>query len=149
MEQVFHVFGIDWKLLLINALNFGLLLAALTYFLYKPMMRMLEERRDKIAQGVHDADQAARELATIERSRLQKLADAGKEADTVVSQARALGNEKQREILSGAEAAAARVLSEAEAQAQDLKAQAIDESKQEVAKLIVLGMEKALKEKRT
>ena len=49
MEKVLDVFGIDWKLLLINAVNFGLLLATLSYFFYKPMMRMLDLRRDKIA----------------------------------------------------------------------------------------------------
>ena len=62
MEQVLHVFGIDWKLLLINAANFGLLLAALTYFFYKPMMRMLDLRRDKIAHGVEAAQKAEAEL---------------------------------------------------------------------------------------
>lgn len=147
MEQVLHVFGIDWKLLLINAVNFGLLLAALSYFFYKPMMRMLDERRDQIAQGVKDAESAKQELSSIEGARSTMLAKAGKEADEVVSQARSLGSQKEREIIASAEAVAARALKEAEAQAKDMKENAIAESKEEVAKLIVLGMEKALKTK--
>ena len=145
MEQVLHVFGIDWKLLLINAVNFGLLLAALSYFFYKPMMRMLDLRRDKIAHGVEAANKAEAGLKELEASRAGMLAKAGKEADQVISEARSAGAEKQREIVSLAEAAAARTLTEAEAQAEDLKEKAVQESKQEVAKLIVLGMEKALK----
>ena len=144
MEQVLHVFGIDWKLLLINAANFGLLLAALTYFFYKPMMRMLDLRRDKIARGVEAAQKAETELKEIEASRAAKLAKAGKEADQVVSEARSAGAEKQKEIVSLAEAAAARTLAEAEAQAEDMKQKAVQESKQEVAKLVVLGIEKSL-----
>ena len=146
MEKIVDVFGIDWKLLAISAANFGLLLFALTYFLYKPLMKMLEERRQKIAQGVRDAQKAGEELARIEGSRAAALAKAGKEADDVISKARVAGAEKQREIVGSAEAAAARVLSEAEAGAKDLKEHAIAESKQEVAKLIVLGMERAMKQ---
>ena len=146
MEQVLHVFGIDWKLLLINALNFLLLLAALTYFFYKPMMRMLDQRRQRIAHGVEAAAKAESELKEIEASRGDMLAKAGKEADNVVSEARRAAAEKQRELVAQAEAAAARAVAEAEAQARDLKERAVQESKQEVAKLIVLGMEKALKE---
>jgi F-type H+-transporting ATPase subunit b len=147
MEQVLNVFGIDWKLLLINAANFLLLLLALTYFFYKPLMRMLDLRREKIARGVEAAKKAEEELKEFEASRGAMLAKAGKEADQVISQARNAGAEKQREIVSQAEAAAARALAEAEAQARDLKEKAVQESKQEVAKLVVLGMEKALKQK--
>ena len=144
MEKVLDVFGIDWKLLLINAVNFGLLLAALSYFFYKPMMRMLDERRSKIAHGVEAAAKAEAELKEIESSRGDKLAKAGKEADQVVSEARRAAAAKQREILAQAEASAQRALLEAEAQARDLKERAVQESKQEVAKLIVLGIEKSL-----
>ena len=64
----------------------------------------------------------------------------------MISKARAAGAEKQREIVGSAEAQAARVLTEAEAQARDLKDSAIAESKHEVAKLIVLGIERAVKQ---
>ena len=144
MEKVLDVFGIDWKLLLINAVNFGLLLAALTYFFYKPMMRMLDERRSKIAHGVKSAAKAEAELKEIEASRGEKLAQAGKEADQVISEARRAAADKQREIMAQAEASAQRALLEAEAQAHDMKERAVQESKQEVAKLIVLGIEKSL-----
>lgn len=147
MEQIVGVFGIDWKLLAISAANFGLLLLALTYFLYKPLGRLLAERQEKIAAGVAAAEKAEAELKGIEHSRATMLAKAGKEADTLVAEARAAGSAKEKEIVGAAEVAAARALKEAEAQAKDMKEKAVQESKQEVAKLIVLGMEKALKQK--
>jgi F-type H+-transporting ATPase subunit b len=142
MLQVLTTFGIDWRLLLINAVNFGLLLLALWYFLYTPILNMLEQRRQKVARGVEDARAAAREREEIEASRGDMLASAGKEADEIVVAARAAGTKKERELLLRAEASAAAVLREAQAQAHEEKARAIAESKQEVAKLIVLGMEK-------
>jgi F-type H+-transporting ATPase subunit b len=145
MDQLFAAFGIDWRLLVVNLINFGLLLAALWYFLYGPLTKMLEERRRRLAEGVTAANEADRKLAEIEGSRADMLASAGKEADDVIAAARAAGATKQHEIVSAAEASANAILSEAEAQAVELKREAIEESKQEVAKLIVLGMEKAFK----
>ena len=147
MSAILTTFGIDWRLLLINALNFGLLLLGLWYFLYTPLMRMLEERRAKVAKGVEDAQAAAVSLKEIEGTRASTLAHAGKEADEVLAKARSAGQAKEREMLAHAEAAAASVVKEAEAQAAEAKARAIAESKQEVAKLIVLGMEKAMQGK--
>ena|SRR3989344_3886627 len=143
MEQILTTFGIDWHLLLINAVNFGLLLAALWYFLYGPVMKMLEERRQRVVQGVRDAETATHRLSEIECSRAEVLARAGKEADSVLSAARAAGAAKERELVQKGEQAAALALREAEAAADEAKRRAIAESKQEVAKLIVLGMEKA------
>lgn len=147
MSDLFAAFGIDWRLLLVNGINFGLLLLGLWYFLYKPLTTMLESRRQKMAQGVRDAEAAAHQLHKIESERADLLAQAGKEADDVVSKARALGAEKQRALTEAGETNAAALLTQAEAQAQQLKAEAIEQSKQEVAKLIVLGMERVADKK--
>jgi F-type H+-transporting ATPase subunit b len=144
MEGIFSTFGIDWRTLLIQAINFAVLMVGLWYFLYGPIMRMLEERRSKVMQGVKDAEAAHKELEEIESARSTMLAQAGKEADTVISNARRAAVEEERSILARAENGATNVLKDAEAQAKDMKNRAIEESREEVAKLIVLGMEKAL-----
>jgi F-type H+-transporting ATPase subunit b len=143
MAQILSTFGIDWRLLLINAINFALALGVLWYFLYTPLMRILEERRQKVSQGVRDAEQARAKLEEVEANKASQLALAGKEADAILSGARSAGAQKERELIAQGEAAAQSILSEAQRQAQELKAQALEESKQEIAKLIVLGMERA------
>jgi len=147
MEALFSAFGIDWRLLVINLINFGVLLAVLWYFLYTPLTTMLESRREKLAQGVRDADDAKRRLEEIESTKADLLARAGKEADDVISQARSVGARKQQELVEAGEASAAALLEEADAQAQELKREAIEQSKQEVAKLIVLGIERTAAKK--
>src|SRR5579859_1440118 len=136
MGQVFAAFGIDWHLLLINAINFALLLLALWYFLYAPLTRMLAQRREKVAQGVRDAQEAEARLHEIEGSRDHMLATAGKEADDIVAKARNAGVAQEKERVAQGEAAAAAMLKEARMQAQELKTRALEESKQELAKLI-------------
>ena len=147
MSAILTTFGIDWHLLLLQAINFGILLFGLWYFLYGPVMRMLEERRNKVAQGVVDAETAEQKLHAIEAERAATLAQAGKEADEIVSSAQSRGTVKEREMLAQAQAAAASVLKDAESQAKEAKARAVSESKEEVAKMIVLGMEKMLQAK--
>jgi F-type H+-transporting ATPase subunit b len=143
MGAVLGTFGVDWRLLLINAINFGVLMLALWYFLYQPVTRVLEERREKVAKGVEDAQAAHEKLEEIEHSREGVLAQAGREADKLVEEARAAGAAKERELRAQGESAAQAALKEAQAQANDLKEKALEESKREVAKLIVLGIEKA------
>jgi F-type H+-transporting ATPase subunit b len=147
MGAIFSTFGIDWHLLLINAINFGLLLAGLTFFLYKPVGNLLEERRLKVAKGVEDAEAARKALEDIESSRLSTLAKAGEEADSMLAHSRQTAASKAKEIMGQAEAAAARAIADAEKQGDEIKVRAIEESKQEVAKMIVLGMEKLAKQK--
>jgi F-type H+-transporting ATPase subunit b len=147
MQALVSAFGIDWRLLLIDGINFGLLLLALWYFLYGPLTAMLEARRQKVAQGVRDAEEAQVKLHEIEAARGGILANAGQEADELLKKARIAAQEKERTMIATAEAAAARTAKEAQMQALELKAQAIEESKQELAKLVVLGMEKMMTNK--
>ena len=147
MQQVLVAFGIDWRLLLVNAVNFGVLMLVLWYFLYEPLTKMLEQRRQKVAEGVRDAESAKLELVEIEKSRSEILAQAGSEADDVLKKSRAAAQAKEREIVAAGEAAAAHTLREASAQAAELKIEAIEESKKEVAKMVVLGVEKMLRSK--
>lgn len=142
MSQLFAAFGIDWRLLVINLINFGVLLAVLRYFLYKPLTTMLETRRIKVAEGMRAAEESEAKLREIEAARSSILAEAGSEADEMLKKARAAGQEKERALVAAAEAAAARTTAEAQSRAAELKAQALEESKQEVAKLVVLGMER-------
>ncbi len=148
MNALLAAFGIDWRLLLINLLNFGILLAVLWYFLYTPLTKMLEARRQRVIEGVERANEADRKLVEIEESRADLLARAGKEAEDVVATARTAALQKQQEIIAQGETGAANILSDAQAQAAELKREALAQSKQEVAKLIVLGMDR-LAEKRT
>ncbi len=145
MSKILEIFGIDWRLLAINAINFGILLFLLKRFAYGPIMAALEARRQKVSEGVRSADLAERKLKNIEASRTEILSQAGKEADALLAHGREAGMAKEKEIISEGETAAASLLRDAENQAEEMKAQAIAESREEVAKLIVLGMEQAMR----
>ncbi len=147
MAELFAAFGIDWKLLLIQAVNFGVLLAVLTYFLYKPILRIIDERREKVAEGVRTAETAARRLAEAETEKANVVGGAAREAEQIVSNARLRADEKGNEIVQGAEAKADAILKDAAARAEEAKRQALAESSKEIARAAMLAAEKILREK--
>lgn len=142
--EILHVFGIDWRLLIIQVVNFGVLMALLYVFLYGPLMRLLDERRAKIEKGVKDADRAAHDLARAEEERRSIVAAAAKEADAMAERARKDAAAKEKQASEDAEGKAARIVSAAEAEAEELRQKALMGAKEEMARLIVLGAEKAL-----
>ncbi|MDZ4227493.1 MAG: F0F1 ATP synthase subunit B [Patescibacteria group bacterium] len=147
MSQFFAAFGLDWKLLLIQAVNFGLLLGALTYFLYKPILRIIDERRKAIEESVVKAQQADKNLADAKTEGEEMIGNAAREAEKLSAAARSRAGEVRDEIIKEAEARAASVIMDAGEQADEAKRRALQESESEIARAAMLAAEKILKEK--
>ncbi len=147
MESLFAAFGIDWKLLLAQAVNFGILFVALTYLLYKPVMKTLDERRRVVAKGVEDAKLAEEKLASADHEAAEVLHTAETEAETIVGTARETATSERTRIVRDAEARAASIEKDAEARAKEDAARTLRESEKEIARLAVLAAEKVVREK--
>ena len=147
MEQLVAVFGIDWRLLLIQAINFGLLLSVLTYFLYKPVLHIIDERQKKIAEGVRTAELAQKKLEDAKAESEGIVGTAAREAEGLVASARARAHERASEIVKAAEVLAAAALKDASERAEEAKRQALLESEREIARAAMLAAEKILTSK--
>lgn len=147
MDEIINAFGIDARLIIIQIVNFTILMVALGYFLYKPILKLLKEREEKIAQGIKDAELAAGAKAEADSEKQVVLSAAHGEASAIASRAKTAAEAKTAEILSTAQDKAVQVLKEAEAKSELLKKQALAESEKEVAELAILATEKLLKER--
>ena len=147
MEQLIHAFGIDARLILIQVVNFGLLMVVLTYLLYKPVLNLLKEREEKIAKEISDAKAAEAALATAEEEKKGIIAAANTEAEAMAARATEHASHKADQIVSDAHKKAEQVIKDAGDRGSELKAQALKESEAEIAKLAVLAAEKILKER--
>lgn len=147
MDQIIHAFGIDVRLIIIQLVNFGLLMVVLGYFLYKPVLKLLADREAKIAQGLKDAEDAAKAKneAGVEKQAI--LAAAHADATLVANRAKKAAEEKASEIVGSAEERAAAVVADAEAKREQIKEQARKESEKELAGVAILAAEKILKER--
>lgn len=145
MDQLFAAFGIDWKLLIAQAVNFGVLFGVLAWLLYKPVMKTLDERRVKVAQGVHDAEAAAKKLESAEGEAKEVVKQAAHEAEGIVASAREAATTEKVRIVKEAEARAAATDADADMRARETAARVLRESEKEIARLAILAAEKAMK----
>ena len=146
MEQLIHAFGIDIRLIIIQIINFGVLMALLSYFLYKPVLKLLRDREEKITLGIKDAEAAAVAKAAANTEKGAVLAAAHKDAEAIAKRAEVFAVEQAAEIKAAAEAKSTALLAEAAHKAEELKKRAEKESEAEIAKVAVLAAEKILRQ---
>jgi len=146
--EILAVFGLDWKILLIQMFNFGVVLLLLRRFLYRPLVNMLDERNAKLKRGLEDAALAAREREAIAVERTGIVSAARAEGNTIVEGVRKDALERERLLLREAEEKSVAILTEAKAHAEEERAHILRESEREVAQMAVLAAEKILRERR-
>lgn len=84
MSQLFDQLGINWQLLLSQVVNFVLLLVILRIFVYKPLLKLLQDRREKIEQGLVKAEEAERRLHEVDEIGKGKIKKAEDEAFSIL-----------------------------------------------------------------
>src|SRR2546425_1277977 len=89
VERIATTFGVDWSHLLAQIVSFCIVCFILYRFAYRPVLKMLEVRRQQIALGQAKAERIEAELARIEAQRQQVLAQANAQANTFIEEARA------------------------------------------------------------
>ena len=148
MGAFFTAFGLDWRLLIIQGVNFAVLIAVLTYFLYRPILKMIDDRRAKIAEGVRAADAAAQRLADAQQEGEGIVGEATREAEGLVATARNSAGELHTQLLKDSQTQADVLLADARAHAEETKRRALAESDRDIAKAAMLAAEKILREKK-
>lgn len=137
IEQLARTFGVDWPHLIAQIISFSIVCALLYLFAYKPVLRMLAERRQLIAQGLANSQQIKAELAKTEAQRQEVLAHANAQAAQFIEEARAMAARLREQETQKAIAAAEQIVTKAhEAAAQD-HTRMLAELKREVGRLVV------------
>ncbi len=114
MSDLIHQLGIDWRLFLSQAANFLLLLVVLRIFAYKPILRILEERRKKIQEGLAKAEEADQKLAEVNVIAVHKMKEADQKALDMLRQTELKAKDFEAELLLQAKQKEAELLKNAE-----------------------------------
>jgi F-type H+-transporting ATPase subunit b len=150
MQQLLDQLGINWPLLLSQAVNFALLLIVLRIFVYKPLLKLLHDRREKIEGGLVKAEEADRRLREVDEMNKGKIKHAEQEALALLKKteldAKALeekllaeAKNKEDEALKGA---AARRRSQEEESRRAMEKEAAALVRMAIAKTVELSPEK-------
>jgi F-type H+-transporting ATPase subunit b len=112
--------GLNLGYLLVQFFNFAIVFIVLRAWVYRPLIGLLEKRRNSIAQGLEDARIAA-----------EARENAEKDAMDIVAKAQAEGNQKVREATERADIAGKDVIAQAEVEASKIREEAIADAAQE------------------
>jgi F-type H+-transporting ATPase subunit b len=137
VEQIARTFGVDWPHLTAQIISFSIVCALLYWFAYQPVLRMLETRRQQIAQGLANTEKINAALANIEAQRQQAMADAQAQSAKLIAEARDIAKHLREQETQRAVSAAEQILLKAQEAATQEHVRMLAELKQEVGRLVV------------
>jgi len=149
MESLISTFHVDLKLFIAQLVNFAIVFSVLYFFAFKPLVKTMSERSEKIDKSLKDADAIEKRLALTEKEREEIINAAKKQANLIVEEANKRGEEKRAEMIVKAKEEIGQVINSEKAKLVRDKAETLKEIKSEVAELVVMTVEKLLNEKMT
>lgn len=147
MESLISTFHVDVKLLAAQLVNFAIVFSVLYFFAFKPLVKMMSERSEKIDKSLKDADAIEKRLASTEKERAEIIAAAKKQASLIIEEADKRGEARKTELVAKAKEEIGQVINAEKAKLASEKAETLKEIKKDVAGLVVLTVEKLLEEK--
>ncbi|HSH08798.1 MAG TPA: F0F1 ATP synthase subunit B [Oceanipulchritudo sp.] len=139
-----HQFGIDWKLILAQVINFGFVSFLLWRFAFKPVMATLEDRQRKIAEGLQYAEESKIQLAETEKRQAEVLREANTKAQEILHETRDKARQFEDKMKAETATQIEEIRKRAEAANELERQKMLQEVRQEIARLVVLTSGKVL-----
>jgi F-type H+-transporting ATPase subunit b len=137
IEQIARTFGVDWPQLIAQIVSFCIVCVLLYRFAYRPILKMLDDRRGQIAQSLADAQKIKVELELTEAQRREVMVKANAEATRFIEEARQAAARLQEQESQKAIATAEQIVVKAREAAELDYARMLAELKREVGRLVV------------
>jgi F-type H+-transporting ATPase subunit b len=137
IETTAKTFGVDIPHLVAQIISFSIVAFILHRFAYKPILQVLEDRKQRIAEGLSNAEKIKAELAKTEAARQEILNAANTQANQLINEARIAAAKVQETEIQKAIAAAEQIIAKAREAAASDHAQMLAELKQEIGRLVV------------
>ncbi len=136
--------GVEWSLLIAQIVNFLILIVLLRMFLLKPIMNMLNQRKERIAQSMKDAERVNAAAREAEADKAKVLEQARREAQEIRAQATRDAEKIAQDVRGRADQEATEVRMKAQEDAQKQVELALAEANKQIAELAILATEKLL-----
>lgn len=147
MNEFIETFHIDWKIMLAQVLNFGLVFLALYMLAAKPLGKLIKERGEEIARGLSDAKLNAETLSATKEEYEKALAKARIEANALFESGKKEANEQREKMIASAHSEVAQMIENGKKTIEAEKIKMVNDAKNEVASLVISATEKILQEK--
>jgi F-type H+-transporting ATPase subunit b len=143
------LFQVNLFQVIIAAANFLLFLAIIWTFAFKPVSKMLADRKERIEQGLKDAEQARRDRESAEAERVATLTDARREANEILARSQKVAQETRDADIAATKEELERLRARAATEIEAEKVRAIAELREEVADLALQAASRVVGETMT
>ena len=138
--------GINLPLLLAFIVNFVILFGLLGLVLYKPVMKMLDERSKRIKESMERAEATKEEYAHAEEEVKGLISKAREDGQALVGQATQIGERLREEAKEGARKEAQAIIDRTRAELEEERDRIIDDLRREFVDISISAAEKVIKE---
>ncbi len=146
MGQAVEALGLNLPQLIAQIVNFFVLLVILRLTLYKPILRMLDDRKQKIAEGLNAAEIARAEAAQAQANIQQQMDEARKEGQDMVANAQQIAARIQTDAREQSARDREAALERATAEIQLERDRAIADLRGEFADITVRAAERVIRQ---
>ncbi len=136
ISEIATQFGVTWQLLISQIILFVIVALALKKFAYGPILKVLEDRRQKIAESLANADKIKQELATAQTRSQEILNQANAQANKQIEEARAIAAKVQEQETQKAIATANQIVAKAKEASEAELARMKMELRKELVRLV-------------
>jgi F-type H+-transporting ATPase subunit b len=137
IQQIADTFGVDWPHLIAQIISFSIVCILLQRFAYKPVLKMLDQRRQQIADGLAERAKIKTELAQAESQCHELILQANAQAKLLIEEARSSAARLQQQEAQRAIATAEQIISKAREAAAQEHARMLAHLKREVGQLVI------------
>ncbi len=147
--SVAGMFGLNFKLFLAQLINFAIVLFVLWKWVFKPVSKALSDRTSKIEKSLADAKQITEDKETFESWKNAEMGKVRQEAAGIITQAKQDAETVRHQLTEQTKQEQGKILLQTQAQLELEKQKAITEVKGQIADIVVTASEKILREKLT
>jgi F-type H+-transporting ATPase subunit b len=144
MSVLLEKLGINWGLLLAQIVNFVIVLTALTYFIYRPLLNLIDQRRERIRKSMEDVKLIDAQKKEMEDFKLDQMKKIDQEVGAFLERAKKEAEVSKDQILALAQEEADRIIARGEQRLVEERARVLGEVQGSVAEVIVRMTEKLL-----
>ena len=137
VQQIAETFGVDWPHLVAQVISFSIVCVLLQRFAYKPVLKMLEQRRQQIADSLAERETIKTELAQTEVKCHELIVAANAQAKLLIEEARKSAARLQQQETQRAIVAAEQIVMKAREAAVQEHARMLVELKKEIGQLVI------------
>lgn len=140
----FPFLTIDPVTMIATLINTLILFLVLKHFLFKPVNKILDERKQNVEETYRQADEKLSEAARLESEYTEKLANAKEESAEIVKNATKRAQTRSDEIIAEAKKEASSLIVKANADIEKEKKRAVNQIKDEISDIALAVAEKVV-----